>query len=281
MGQIRIAIVCSDAALRLEAARAFDDAPASWDVDLCDHVPSDRDVVVGIQTAPGIDVVYDPNQPQGLIEAVSDHLGSRRGPVLVTSACGGSGATTVAIHLAGALASKAPTCYVDLDPGLAGGARLGLGDNAHRFDPAEDLLTIPHAGGFRTMLAPEHGKVAVEAATSAFSSCVVDAPAECLEDLLKQSRVAIVVVPPTVPGVIRTRRFLDRFVDNWLVVGNRVGPGGDRTQRELERELGRHFDLMLPTSALLRDSEDVGGLLTTSFSRWTRAMARLSAAVEL
>ena len=197
----------------------------------------------------------------------------------MTSACGGAGTTTVAIHLAAALSSaSAPSCYVDVDPKLGGAARLGMPEDVLTFDPADRFMTVPHAGGFRTLFAPDHLKAAISEAEDTFPIVIVDLPSSGNGDALIDPGVrVVVVVPPTVPGVARTRALLDRHESGaWVIVGNRVGPGGETTRSELTRTLGRTFDVMLPCSALLRDREDAGAILTSSLSRWKRAFDRLA-----
>lgn len=283
MAAARVAIVCRDRSLRLDAARAFDDAPPEWSVDLYEDVPGQVDVVVGTEPGPSIDVVFDPSQPGLVVAAVKGALATRGLTLLVTSACGGAGVTTLAIHLAAALSTRERACYVDLDPYLGGAARLGMPPDVRIFDPAAELLTVPHAGGFRGLFAPIEPESALAAAMKAFATCVVDMPAHRTDEvMLAPAAMVVVVVPPTLPGVARTRDFLARHDgDDWLLVANRTGPGGEATRSTLERELGRRFDLMLPCSALLRDREDGGALLTTSFSRWKRAFDRLVAGLPL
>lgn len=240
-------------------------------------------MVVGTEPGPSIDVVFDPSQPGHVVAAVKDALATKGVTLLVTSACGGAGVTTLAIHLAAALSTRERACYVDLDPHLGGAARLGMPPDVCTFDPAAELLTVPHAGGFRGLFAPTEPESALAAATEAFATCVVDMPPHRTDEvILASASIVVVVVPPTLPGVARTRDFLARYDgDGWLLVANRTGPGGETTRSTLERELGRRFDLMLPCSALLRDREDGGALLTTSFSRWKRGFDRLVAGVPL
>lgn len=279
MSAARVALVCSEPSLRLELARAFDDAPAEWTVELCERAPEGADVVIGTGRGRGIDVVFDPSRPADVLAAVAEALRCQGRAIVVTSACGGAGVTTVAVHLASALSStSAPCCYVDVDPNLGGASRLGMPEEILTFDPADRFMTVPHGGGFRAVFAPDHPKAAIAHAIETFTTTVVDAPLSASDDVLSHpdARV-VVVVPPTVPGVARTRAFLERHdARDWVIAGNRIGPGGETTRTELARTLGRRFDVMLPCSALLRDREDAGAILTTPLSRWRRVLDRLA-----
>lgn len=279
MGAVRVALVCAEPSLRLDLARAFDDAPPAWTVDFHDEPPEDAGVVVGTGPGPSIDVVFDPARPIDVIGAVESALQREGRAIIVTSACGGAGVTTIAIHLAAALSTtSAPACYIDLDRDLGGAARLGMPEDVRTYDPADGLIAVPHAGGFKALFAPAHSKAAVADGLGAFPICVVDVPAPGTDEvLLDPMNRVVVVVPPTAPGVTRTRALLERHESGaWVIAGNRVGPGGESTRTQLARALGRRFDVMLPCSAPLRDREDDGALLTTPLSRWKRHFDRLA-----
>ncbi len=197
----------------------------------------------------------------------------------MTSACGGTGVTTVAIHLASALSSgSVPSCYLDVDPNLGGAARLGMPEDVRTFDPADRLLTVPHSGGFRAIFAPDHPKAAIAGRSRTFPTTVD----RCFP--WQTSKPSSIHAPEWWSSFLRPfpelrarALFLERHGSGaWVIVGNRIGPGGETSRTELSRILGRRYDVMLPCSALLRDREDVGALLTTPLSRWKRAFDRLA-----
>jgi MinD superfamily P-loop ATPase len=95
--------------------------------------------------------------------------------------------------------------------------------------------------------------------------------------VISEADIAILIIPPTMPGVVRAARLLEDHDDvRWALITNRLGPGSDLTRARLERELGRQISLELPCSALLRDCEDEGRVLVTPFSRWSRRLWRLA-----
>jgi pilus assembly protein CpaE len=289
---MRVAIVSRDPVLRLEAARAFDAAPPAWIVSLHTTSPSDADVVVA---TPDVDVPgaipFDPSRPEGVLEAVAARAEIDRAPiVVVTSPSGGTGATSVALHLAAAAAARHRTCFVDLDLRWGVMDRLGLPDDVRTWeasDHSSDAVlraAIPVQSGFRALLVHESGQgaTAIDAVKGVFDRVFVDAPVEVLSaDVLERASAGVLVVSPTVPSACRARRMLDALTTvEWAVVTNRLGPGGEMTRSALERILERSVALELPCAAALRDAEDDARLVTTGFSRWLRAIDRLCKALE-
>jgi hypothetical protein len=283
MDRLHVAIVSHDQALRSEVARAFDRAPVGWDVDIYDSTPPDADVVVA---TPDVDVRgavrFDPAEPERVIEDIAR---ATRGPgcvVAVTSASRGCGVTTVALHLAGALARTARTCLVDLDSEWSASARLGA-DDARRYngESGDDLIVscIPVAGGFRVLLAPGDGPApnrdAVDELAAHFESVVVDAPAgETFESVVPACKWIVLLIAPTATGLERARLLMSRHPGApWVPVVNRLGPGGELGPGALSRALGRRIALELPVCAAVRDAEDRGGLANL---RWTRFGHRVS-----
>jgi hypothetical protein len=276
-----VALVSRDPRARLELAAAFDSAPLEWRVELHESPPPAADAVVlgaDVEAGPAGAIAFDPRDPAGALDAVTRRL--RRGApgvVAVTSATGGAGVTSVALHLAAA--ARSPACLVDLAGGAA--ARLGLeGSGPGAAAP------VPVPGGFR-LLAPSPGGDAdaaaafLEEAAAPFASVVVDvAPGPLLTTVLARCRAAVLVMTPALPAARRSRALLDAAGSvPWAVVTNRLGPGGETTRSELEGALGRRIALELPCCPALRDAEDDGGLLLSGWTRWRRAVDRLAAAV--
>jgi hypothetical protein len=292
---MKVAVVCCDPALRLAAARAFDGAPATWDVTLCEAPPEDADVVVlGPDVAGGnAGIVFDPARPETMVEQIEATLGTGDGPrvLVVTSAAGGTGATTIALHLAHALSAAADACYLELTGG--GAARLSMPPGSLTWGDAGSTqhelrcAALPVAGGFRVLLAPvepneSEALVILDRAAEAFERLVVDLPAaELLTPALPRAHAGVIVMAPTQPCARRTQALLEGLPDfPWAIVSNRAGPGGETTRAGLERILGRRIALELPCTPALRDCEDDGRLLTSKWSRFSRGVARLAGALE-
>ena len=163
MAALRIAVVSNDPDIRLEAARAFDEAPASWSVSLHTSAPEDVDIVVLGPDAVGDGIPFDPADPKSVVEEIESRTVAREGPVIVvTSASGGVGATSLALHLAAALAPAVRVGFIELAPGAA--LRLGFAPNEHLtwadLDESSESIArcfLPVAPGFRALLAPEDG----------------------------------------------------------------------------------------------------------------------------
>jgi pilus assembly protein CpaE len=297
MAHAHVAVVSRDPATRLAAAAAFDRAPATWRVELFDSPPEGGAdvVVVGPDAAGQGGVRFDPAAPALLVDDVARALGRRKAlTTAVTSAGGGVGTTTVALHLAQSLAETAETCMVDLGADGAVALRLGLGDQTRTWGdlgPEDGSLrrcAVPVPGGFRVLLAPEsdelpHVSVSdlVTHAAGAFERVVFDLPPGRLQhEALALMHAVVLVVPPTVPGAHRARRLLEAHSGvAWAVVLNRLGPGGETTRPVLQRLLRHPIAVELPCSAALRDVEDTGRLLTSPLSRWRRSVGRLARAL--
>lgn len=271
-----------DPTIRSELARAFDAAPASWRIGLYDSPPADADLVVLGPDVSGEGIAFDPAHPERLIEeiaasAVTSNL------IVVTSAGGGTGVTSVALHLAKAAAESHRTCCVETRPGGMG-LRLDLPDSVPTWtDPAEAPTPVSVAGGFRVLLAPSEPMDAshvVDHATETFDIVVADAP-QTDQSLLARARCAVLVMPPTIPGAVRARAVLAAAPSTrWAIVTNRLGPGGETTTAALERILEAKIAVELPTCAALRDAEDDGRLLSSPLHGWWRTIRRLWRALE-
>ena len=286
MPPVRIAVVSNDPDVRLEAASAFDDAPISWSVSLHTSVPDDADIVVLGPDARGDGIPFDPADPNRAIDEIKSRTSAREGAVIVvTSASGGVGTTSLALHLAAALAPAAAVGFVELAPGA--GLRLGLvpGDHLTRGDLDESSESVarcflPVAPGFRALFAPEDGGdpgVILKRARKAFDLVVVDAPPRSASIAMSETDAAVLVMAPSVPQAYRARAFLGDWPDlDCAVVVNRLGRGGETTRAQLAELVGRPVSLELPCSPALRDAEDDGRLVSLTWSRYGRAVARLA-----
>ena len=278
---LRIAAVSSDNDTRLQLARAFDRAPASWTVTLHDAPPAEADVVV---CGPDADfdgaIPFDPARPEGLIDAIGERVATvGRRVFFVVGATGGCGATTVALHL-GALAHG---CVVEgLNDGIRRRLDLPMAKDwtaALGSEPLE-LCALPVAPGMRVLLAPvrrsEPGELdrIVRLSLPAFDHVIVDGLPE--EGPAPAGSIGVLVLPPTRPGAEAARRILEADASlRWAIVTNRLGPGSNLTRRALESILDRKLAIELPCSAGLRDSEDAGRLVTSPFSPWLWQVKKL------
>jgi hypothetical protein len=294
---LSVAIVSRDPEVRMQAARAFDIAPTTWSVALHELPPPEADVVV---FGPDVDssdgVKFDPTNPQSVINDVEAAAGSVRSAAaltVVTSASGGTGATSVALHLASAADAHA-ACFVDFDLSYGAATRLGVHDTHLTWRDAGGsvdslkLAALPVSGGFRALLSPGDGEAPDDAAAlldrtvQAFTPVVADVPTGPLLELaLARCRTAVLVMGPDVVSAHRSRAFLARHLSTrWTVVVNRSGPGGETTVGALQRIVGHRIAIELPCAPALRDAADEGNLLTSPLWRYRRAIVRLRDALE-
>jgi hypothetical protein len=291
---LKVAIVSSDAAVRLAAARAFDAAPASWIIELARETPSDSDVVLyGPDVVAHDGISFDPNDPDGAVAAVEARARAG-GLVVVTAANGGAGATTVALHLAARFARSQKTCVIDMDVGGATAVRLGLDDGSCKtwrdFDGTPEslmLCALPVRWGFRIALAPDETTATsvpelVRVARSTFDRVIVDVPARVhMRDFAGEVGTGVLVMNPTIPSARRARSIVRGYPSvRWALVSNRTGPGGETTRSELEALVERRVGLELSCCPALRDAEGEGGLLASRWHRWSLSLERLERALS-
>jgi hypothetical protein len=268
----------------MQLARAFDDAPASWLVSLHDDVPPEADVIVcGREIDIEGAVPFDPQTPQLAIAEVQKRAQARSvgRRIFVCGATGGSGATTLALHLAAA----GRACVVEAS---GSGVRRRLELASARSWPTatdEEPAPLPVSPGLRVLLAPksstiEDARWIVDRAASAFSSVIVDCESRNVEELVAPGDIGVLVTLPTRPAIERAKEILGVDGPRWAVVTNRTGPGGCLTRRRLEVLLDQRIAIELPCSAALRDAEDEGGLLTSPMSPWWWKVKRLWRALE-
>jgi hypothetical protein len=289
MTALQIAVVSDDPDIRLEAARAFDEAPASWSVTLHTTVPDEADIVVLGPDARGEGIPFDSANPHRLIDEIKSLTAQRDDAVIVvTAVSGGVGTTSLALHLAATLTSDLAVGFVELAPGAGG--RLGLTPGEHLTwaeldDSVESRARcfIPAAPGFRVLLAPEDGDdpvLALKRARGAFDLLIVDTPPEHASEVFSEADAGIVVMAPTVPQAQRVAAALeDQPHPDLAVVTNRMGPGGETTRSQLSAMLGRSIALELPCCPALRDAEDEGRLVSLKWTRYGRAVVRLANAL--
>jgi hypothetical protein len=288
---LEVAIVSADPAVRLAAARAFDEAPASWAVSIHESQPEGADVVVLGPDAPGDGIRFDPSKPERMIEDINRAAAPACRTVLVTGAGRGVGCTTLALHLALEMARKRETCFVDLDPDSLTAERLGIDEkhltwaNVGSSDDSLRLAALPVPGGFRVLLSspeptPPSGLLA--RVQGSFERVVVDCPWEVVsDDVLSSVDAGVLVMTATTLGAKRVARTIEDDHDlDWVVVANRLGPGGEATRAALSRAAGRRVALDLPCTPALRNAEQAGRLIATPWSRWKLSVARLAAALE-
>jgi MinD superfamily P-loop ATPase len=241
-------------------------------------------VVLGpdVREMPGA-LRFDPSDPAAILSSVAA-TASRSGRVVaVVGAGGGVGATTVALHLARAVATRR-TCLLDLDTTWGLRDRLDLPDDALTWAEAEgeaSRCALPVPGGFRVMLAPRGSCDAnpeglVSSARREFERLIVDAPVTTVSSVLGCCDAAVLVMAPGVSGARRARAVLNESPDvPWAVVVNAPGPGGETTRSEMQDILGRRITLELPCTPALRDAEGESTLLGWGWSRWERRVTRL------
>jgi hypothetical protein len=285
---LHVALVSRDDSVRAQMAVAFDAAPASWKVTIHEEpVPADA-VVYGPDVGPSSGIPFDAMHPESAFEHIRAMTSTEVPVIPVTSTRGGTGATSVALHLAAAAAHSRRVCLLDLD--LTWGIEWRLGfDEMRRWRPGEDVLeaSIPVTGGFR-VVAPDLGTGEVledlfERAAGAFDVVVADAPEGIALDVaLARSSVGVLVAQATIPGARRAAAFCARRHEiRWAVVANRLGGGGETTLEGLRRISSCRVALELPCTPSLRDAEDKGRLLPRRWSRWSRRIDSLARALQI
>jgi MinD-like ATPase involved in chromosome partitioning or flagellar assembly len=283
-----VALVSRDDSVRAQMAAAFDAAPASWKVTLHREPVSADAVVYGPDLGSVSGIVFDPAHPEAAYEHIRA-MSSTEAPVIaVTSTRGGTGATSVALHLAASAARSRRVCLIDLDITWGIEWRLGF-DEMRRWQPGEDVkeATVPVAGGFRVVAPAVRTREALDAlielAARAFEVVIADAPAGvALDAVLARSSVGVLVVQATVPGAKRAAAFCARQKEiRWAIVANRLGGGGETTLDGLRRTSRRRIALELPCTPSLRDAEDKGRLLLRRWSRWSRRIDSLARALQI
>jgi hypothetical protein len=269
MRTFRVAIVGRDPATRQAAAEAFDDAPGSWDVSLHSERPSGFDAVVLLPDAmEGDGIRFDPDRPRRIVEELTMALDEGDGPVGVWAPCPGAGATSVAVHLAAALAETEDCYLADMDPLRGAARRLGCPP----FEGDARMKARPVSGGFR-LIEGELPRIEGEA-----GRVIVDGPGQAV--LTAGCSKHVIVVPSGRVGLERAREVLsDLGSTSSAIIVNRTGWGGELSRTAIHRLLGHRIALELPPSPALRDAEDRSELLTSFLSPWLNRIRRLARAL--
>lgn len=288
MAPVTVALVSSDVEVRARAAEAFDHAPADWVMVLCDRPPDDADLIVA---GPDVDVPgsvpYDPADPGAFLR----NAGSRAVAATCTtvvSAVGGTGVTTIVLHLARALGRRDRCCVVDLAGGV--GEALGMEGGARTWadlgGASLDHVALPVAGGFRTLLPPSGSSSdagagrALSLARHGFRHVVVDRGV-AVDDALPDGATAYVcVIPPTRIAARRSKGLIAACASRpRAVVLNGCVRAAGATRGELEDLIEAPIALELPHIASLPRLTDEGRFADPRLSRWGRRIEEL--AVEL
>ncbi len=284
MDEPKIAVLSKDPHIRLAIARALDNAPLHWSITMNDAEAGNANVVVRGPDVPGPGLLFEPDHPARLIADIERALASHRaGPrIVVAGATGGCGVTTIALHLCAAFTMSRSVCLLEAVPGCGVKQRLCLPDETLDRATEGTLSDLPVADGFHVSLAPrdesqETLQASVERLVARYELVVVDGGVGETSFPLSPDDVRVVVIPATVPGMLRARPLLDASPDaRCATVVNRLGPGSDVTMIELQRILGHRISLELPCTPALRDAEDEGRLIARGWTRWYRSIERLA-----
>ena len=289
MTAARIAIVCPDETMRMRAAKAFDAAPIEWTIGLFDQPPHDADLLVRVPGIEGEGIELDLEDPDRTLNEIESRLAHRHaGRVIeVVSTGGGTGCTSLALHLASYLSTEAPALYIECHPERGGRLRLGLeheGPTWNSVEGPDDLsaAALPTQGGFRALLAgPEGDELSdrcVRWGRSRHSFVVLDrgpAPPTAPD------ATVILLMSASVPSARRALTILEGSdLAPGALIANRLGPGSEATSEMLESVVGRGFTLALPVSPVLRASEDEGRLLARYSTVWSRRVGLLADALS-
>jgi Flp pilus assembly CpaE family ATPase len=258
-----------------------------WLVELFEADPGDADVVVRTPDVAGSGIELDLVRPEVTLATIRSHLEeSRRGRVIeVIGAGGGTGCTSVALHLAAFLSASRPALFLETDPGCGGRLRLGLDTVGPSWADVERQgtlvsKTVPIDGGLRALFAPSEAEVMpsqiAEWSRGHFPYVIVDRGRGTSP--LRDTTSVVLVMAPSVPSARRAAALLEEQPsESWAIVANRVGPGSEATDAVLQAILGGHrLALALPCSPSLRDAEDSGRLLAATSTGWSRRVARLA-----
>jgi len=229
----------------------------------------------------------------------------------ITSAKQSSGATTIAINLAGIIAARSSqrTALIDLDRPLGDAAAyLNVKPNftvsdalsaGHRLDSVllESYMKSSHGfqllAGFRKIgadrsLSADKLSQLLDVTERTFEHVIVDLPANLEEDqakvIIRYSATIIVILTPDLPAIWRAERLLKYLTafqasDKIRIVLNRSTRSDEITDRDIVRLLGAQLYSKLPNeySACMR-AINSGSLLETANSKHlSRAIAALAA----
>lgn len=241
----------------------------------------------------------------GEILQTSDNSGASGRIITVVRACGGAGATTVALNLAALMGrperkspqSRKSTAVLDLD------LQFGDVDLALNLEPRSTLVDVlraeqrfdgrllqsamvEHSSGLRLLAAPPK-LVPLDALTPAFASQIlaqsaqlhdytfVDLPCVWTDwtlPILRQSCLLILIAPPTVQGAIGAKRVLDAMQEAGvrtptLFVLNKLAGMVEAFEKpsRIGKSLNRDVDAVLSLDATATRAFDRGVLLADAF----------------
>ena len=280
-----VALVTGDDSVRLAAARAFDSAPIHWGLRFFDERPPHADhVVFGPDCEAGLEPRFDPADPATLLPPVAS--GPEGAVIGVVSAVGGSGVTTLALHLAAALSRDSRALLIEPPGRRALSARVAVPDDAAIWETGASLdVSIPIVGGSSLLRASDLTAALKGAAESGRVAVAdLDATPDEVADLVRGGRLRtmVVAVPPTRPAARLTRDLLQLLGEiDRIIVTNRTGHGGDMTAGGISAVLGAPVGLHLPYLPSLRAAEDSALLVQQPWSRWWRGVVRLASTLAM
>lgn len=236
---------------------------------------------------------------------------AKRGKVFcITSAKHGSGATTLAVNLAGIVAarSKQSTAMLDLDrpvgdaaaylnikPAFTVSDALAAG---HRLDPVLLESYMQRTNGFcllagfreyasNTVLSSEKLEQLLEVSQNTFAHTIVDLPPSMTEEqvqvVARYSQSIVIVLTPELPAIWRTERLLNYLAklestDKVRVILNRSSASDEISNVDIERllRIGIHWRLPNDYRACIK-AINSGRLLDSAGSKFLyRGMSGLA-----
>jgi pilus assembly protein CpaE len=285
---------------------------------------TDPEIIIELMRAGVREVLPCPLTQAALIEAFNRHISQKARAIshtqtrakkkgriyCVTSAKQGSGATTIAINVAGIIAARSSqrTALIDLDRPLGDAAAylnvkpdftvsdaLSAGQ---RLDSVllESYMKLIHGfhmlAGFRehgadTSFSADKLSQLLDVTQKTFEHAIVDLPANLDEEqvkvIIRYSETIMVILTPDLPAVWRAERLLKYLTglegsDKIRIVVNRSTHSDEITDRDIVRLLEAQLYSKLPNeySACIR-AINSGSLLETAHSKHlSRAIAALA-----
>jgi pilus assembly protein CpaE len=285
---------------------------------------TDPELIIELMRAGVREVLASPLTQAALIEAFNRHISQKaraithtqtrakkKGKIYcITSAKPGSGATTIAINVAGIIAARSSqrTALIDLDRPLGDAAAyLNVKPNftvsdalsaGQRLDSVLfESYTISSHGfhilaGFReyaadTSFSADKLSQLLDVTQKTFEHAIVDLPANLDEDQVKvitrYSEIIMVVLTPDLPAVWRAERLLKYLTglqasDKIRIVVNRSTHSDEITDRDIVRLLEAQIYSKLPNeySACIRAINSGSLLETVNSKHLSRAIAALA-----
>jgi len=260
--------------------------PDAWLFVLAEQ--TDPQILIECMRAGARDVITKPVGPRALSQALTRFVGERQredqretGSIYcVTTAKGGSGATTVAINLASCLSEirSRRVAFIDLNYPV-GDAAAYLNLRPH-FTLSEALAAAPrldtvllesymsHTEGFSVLAgfkdyipgaSLDHQALAkvLEVASRSYQDVVIDLPSlldeRTLHTVTEMAKVVLLILTPELPALWRTERLLQFFGKNGTreklrVIVNRSNKRDDITEKEITKVLETPVYWRLPNN---------------------------------